>query len=138
MNSVLMSVSYSNTHCGNAPISDLGKITLSESCCLDTGLSRKVFDIVSSTAYSDEPGLPLQTEKCLCSLSSSLGEVGGTDNSKVEGDFSLMSIISQRRVGDQCKRLAITAKDLGNSVLSETYYTRSDFKDRLLLVVYYN
>ena len=94
---ILCSVGHFNTCVGESNISDISTIASYNPCCLDTGMSLKLFNLVTSDEYNVNPLLRIQTHQCLQTLSFSLGQVGGTDNSDLEGDFSLMSIVSQRQ-----------------------------------------
>ena len=63
---------------------------------MDTGLTRKVYDILQDTTWSSD----CFRDKCLTNVFSSLNKsctgVGELDNGDLEGDFSLMQSIGQQ------------------------------------------
>ena len=62
---------------------------------MDTGLTRKVFDILSDESWSTLSYRDSCVESALGSIKSECSELGGEDNRGLEGDFSLIQNLGQ-------------------------------------------
>ena len=63
---------------------------------MDTGLTRKVFNLLSDESWSSISYRDSCVERGLFSLKTECSELGGEDNRELEGDFSLMQNLGQR------------------------------------------
>ena len=65
---------------------------------MDTGLTRKIYDMASQPGFRDNWTLRSNLESGMNVLRDSLSKVGAFDNGSLEGDFSLMQSLGQRNL----------------------------------------
>ena len=82
--------------CGECPLEDYKLVTDEMYCCLDTGLSKKVVDILSDKEWSSDALRSACLGRAFETMKESHSAVGGSDNREAEGDFSLMQASGQQ------------------------------------------